>query len=83
MGAVAFLLVVMVSDNFSQAKRVGERYDWRDNYFLREKNNFTKCVQIATPALNPRTGECVVFSNPCNVPTGWKIISGSSCSYVK
>lgn len=36
------------------------------------------CIQVITPAKNPQTGECKDFPTPCDVPTGWQIVS--SCS---
>jgi hypothetical protein len=35
------------------------------------------CTQVLTPARNPLTSECRVFSTPCAVPDGW--IRVSSC----
>ncbi len=31
----------------------------------------TICIQVPTRAVNPSTGECVEFENPCVVPRGW------------
>ncbi len=33
------------------------------------------CIQVITPAKNPRTGECKEFPTPCDVPTGWEKVS--------
>lgn len=30
------------------------------------------CAQVITFAEDPRTGECVAFPTPCDVPKGWK-----------
>jgi hypothetical protein len=30
------------------------------------------CIQVITPARNPKTGECRNFSTPCDVPAGWE-----------
>ena len=32
------------------------------------------CAQVMTPAINPATDECVVYSTPCDVPEGWSIV---------
>ncbi|MBI2022200.1 hypothetical protein HYS93_04985 [Candidatus Daviesbacteria bacterium] len=29
------------------------------------------CIQVITPAKNPKTGECKDFPTPCDVPEGW------------
>ncbi|MFH1175215.1 MAG: hypothetical protein V1698_00650, partial [bacterium] len=29
------------------------------------------CIQVITPAKNPRTGECKNFPTPCDIPAGW------------
>src|SRR5262249_25053577 len=36
------------------------------------------CLQVITPARNPLTSECAVFSTPCDVPDGW--VQTLSCS---
>lgn len=36
------------------------------------------CVQVITPAKNPKTGECREFSTPCAVPEGW--VKVKSCA---
>lgn len=30
------------------------------------------CIQVITPAKNPKTGECRNFPTPCDVPIGWE-----------
>ncbi|MCH7758933.1 hypothetical protein IID20_01070, partial [Patescibacteria group bacterium] len=30
------------------------------------------CIQVITPAKNPRTGECRRFPTPCDVPADWQ-----------
>jgi len=35
------------------------------------------CIQVITPAKDPKTGECRNFPTPCDVPSGW--IKVSSC----
>lgn len=30
------------------------------------------CIQIITPAKDPKTGECRKFPTPCDVPEGWE-----------
>ena len=32
------------------------------------------CAQVMTPAINPATDECVVYSTPCDVPEGWDVV---------
>ncbi len=39
------------------------------------------CIQVLTPAVNPKTNECKVFPTPCDVPEGWKIVR--SCRAVQ
>ncbi len=39
------------------------------------------CIQVITPAKNPRTGECKDFPTPCDVPRGWEKVD--SCSELK
>jgi hypothetical protein len=34
------------------------------------------CIQVITFAINPTTGTCCVYANPCEVPDGW--VSSSS-----
>lgn len=34
------------------------------------------CIQVITPAKNPKTGECQEFPTPCDVPEGWDKVSG-------
>ena len=29
------------------------------------------CIQVITYAINPNTGTCCVYPNPCVVPDGW------------
>jgi len=36
------------------------------------------CIQVITYAINPRTGECCVYPNPCSVPEGW-VSSQTGC----
>jgi hypothetical protein len=36
------------------------------------------CAQVITYAINPQTGECCVYPNPCVVPDGW-VKSYSGC----
>ena len=36
------------------------------------------CIQVITYAINPETGQCCVYPNPCVVPDGWKT-SYSGC----
>lgn len=36
------------------------------------------CIQVITFAINPETGQCCVYPNPCVVPDGWKT-SYSGC----
>lgn len=53
-----------------------------------EENNFSlapvgnkdqiMCIQVITPAKNPKTGEIKEFSTPCDVPSGWEVISQNS-----
>lgn len=30
------------------------------------------CAQVITPAINTKTGVCIEFSTPCDVPKGWR-----------
>lgn len=36
------------------------------------------CIQVITYAINPDTGTCCVYPNPCVVPDGWQS-SSSGC----
>jgi hypothetical protein len=36
------------------------------------------CIQVITYAINPDTGTCCVYPNPCVVPDGWQT-SNSGC----
>lgn len=36
------------------------------------------CIQVITPAKNPKTGEIEDFPTPCDVPEGWTIIDSSN-----
>ena len=36
------------------------------------------CIQVITYAINPVTGTCCVYANPCEVPDGW-VSSSSGC----
>jgi len=36
------------------------------------------CTQVITYAINPTTGTCCVYPNPCVVPDGWQT-STSGC----
>lgn len=36
------------------------------------------CIQVITYAINPDTGTCCVYANPCIVPDGWAT-STSGC----
>lgn len=31
------------------------------------------CIQVITYAVNPTTGDCCVYPNPCSVPEGWEM----------
>ncbi len=42
------------------------------------KNNDELCIQVITPAKDPKTGECKEFPTPCDVPEGWEKVG--SCS---
>lgn len=37
-----------------------------------DENDELVCVQVITPAINPRTGERKEFPTPCDVPEGWQ-----------
>ncbi len=44
--------------------------------FYEETNDENQvCIQVITPAKNPATGETRDFPTPCDVPTGWEVIS--------
>ncbi len=36
------------------------------------------CIQVITPARNPKTGEVKEFPTPCDVPEGWETVDGST-----
>lgn len=37
------------------------------------------CAQVITPAVNSKTGECVEYPTPCDVPDNWLIPESGSC----
>lgn len=39
-----------------------------------EKKEDVICIQVITPARNPKTGEVRDFSTPCDVTEGWEKI---------
>jgi len=39
------------------------------------------CIQVITPARNPKTGECRDFPTPCAVPMGWQKVE--NCAVLK
>jgi len=39
------------------------------------------CLQVITPAEDPRTGQCQEFPTPCDVPKGWQPVD--SCQLLK
>lgn len=40
------------------------------------------CIQVITYAINPETGTCCVYPNPCVVPDGWPT-SHSGCEDIQ
>lgn len=38
------------------------------------------CIQVIVWAINPATGECRQFPNPCVVPAGWQKYYYDVCS---
>jgi hypothetical protein len=42
------------------------------------RSDGTVCIQVITPAQNPRTGEERDFPTPCDVPLGWQIVPPKS-----
>lgn len=42
----------------------------------------TFCIQVITSAVNPITGECRMFSTPCDVPSGWKKVDNCDSSTI-
>ncbi len=45
-----------------------------------EKRGGRLCAQVITPAMNPETGECRDFPNPCVVPENWEKVSSCNSS---
>ena len=39
----------------------------------------SECIDVVVWAINPATGECRQFPNPCSVPSGWKIYYQDVC----
>jgi hypothetical protein len=39
-----------------------------------EQDDMTVCIQVITPARDPKTGTITEFPTPCDVPDGWEII---------
>lgn len=56
------------------AKMVCEKSKIEKLREIARKGGRKACPQVLTPALNPKTGVCKVFSTPCDVPKGWKIV---------
>lgn len=46
-----------------------------------EKEDSVLCIQVITPAKNPKTGECKYFPTPCDVPDHWEKVD--SCEDIK
>lgn len=42
--------------------------------FVNPRNN-QACIQVITPAKNPKTGKCQNFPTPCDVPDNWQKVS--------
>jgi len=38
------------------------------------------CIDVVVWAINPATGECRQFPNPCSVPAGWKVYYQDVCN---
>ena len=65
--------------------RLGERERDDGNKTRNETDNETEdddrgrvCIQVITPAKNPKTGECKEFPTPCEVPEDWDVVE--SCA---
>lgn len=43
-----------------------------------QPRNRQACIQVITPAKDPRTGKCQQFSTPCDIPNNWQKVS--SCT---
>ena len=41
------------------------------NPTLKPRNRQT-CIQVITPAIDPKTGKCQEFPTPCDVPNNWQ-----------
>ncbi|MGE5298014.1 MAG: hypothetical protein ACM3KM_02540 [Acidobacteriaceae bacterium] len=39
------------------------------------KDKGTACIEVITPAMDPRNGETKNYPTPCDVPSGWKLIN--------
>ncbi len=55
------------------------------NSTSKEKPNVTvnTCPQKITDAIDPKTGNCVEFASPCEVPKNWKIVNKCKPRYTK
>lgn len=73
LAALAFLLLSFLALNQSNAAGPGG-----GTANCPRKPFSGACIQVITFAINPVTGECCVYPNPCVVPDGWKT-SYSGC----
>ena len=39
-----------------------------------ERGRKRVCIQVITPAIDPKTGKCQEFPTPCDVPNNWQKI---------
>lgn len=64
--ALAFVLLSFLALNQSNAAGPG------GTSACPRKQYSGACIQVITYAINPETGQCCVYPNPCVVPDGWK-----------
>lgn len=48
--------------------------------FTLKTGTSTSCVQVVAAAKNALTGSCVQFPTPCDVPSGWELVSSCQVS---
>lgn len=59
-------------------KSFTEKVSEQDQKKVQPPVNGGFCIQVITPAKDPKTGQCKEFPTPCDVPEGWETLD--SCS---
>ena len=59
------------SSSIPHVKPILHRYH---QYIKNKKDEHGVCIQVVTPAQNPKTGQVKRFPTPCDVPEGWIVL---------